>query len=65
MHDAEGMALGALVTRIFHDHTRLRLPLAPRIYPIRETEPAAIGRSILLPPPDDDDGFAEMGGGKP
>lgn len=39
---AEGTMLGTLVTRVFHDHTQFRIPHAPGIIPLEETETPAI-----------------------
>lgn len=39
---AEGMTLGTLVTRVFHDHTQFRIPHAPGIITLEETETPAI-----------------------
>lgn len=41
-----GKALGALVTRYFHDHTRLRIPQAPQILALPETDAMAIAMRI-------------------
>ena len=37
-----GQALGTIVTQIFHDHTRFRIPHAPGIIVLEETETGAI-----------------------
>ncbi len=42
-----GRALGTLITRIFHDHTRLRLPRPPQIYAIHDTDPAVISQLLI------------------
>ncbi len=39
---ASGQTLGTIVVRIFHDHTRFRIPHAPGIIVLEETEPDAI-----------------------
>lgn len=39
---ADGNALGTLVYRFFHDHTRFRVPRAPAIVALQETEESAI-----------------------
>lgn len=39
---ASGQTLGTIVTRIFHDHTRFRIPHAPGIIVLEETETDAI-----------------------
>jgi hypothetical protein len=43
-----GRPVGTLVYRLFHDHTRFRIPRAPQVLALEETEPgmikAAIGR---------------------
>ncbi|MFC6229003.1 DUF6022 family protein [Paenibacillus allorhizosphaerae] len=41
------IALGTLVTQVFHDHTSLRIPRPPRIYAIRETDPVHIAQAII------------------
>ncbi len=38
----EGKTLGTLVTRVFHDHTRFRIPHAPGVITLEETETPAI-----------------------
>lgn len=44
----DGTPRGSLVYRLFHDHTRFRIPRAPEVLALRETDPgeirAAIGR---------------------
>ncbi|MFE5324031.1 DUF6022 family protein [Paenibacillus sp. NPDC056579] len=52
IHQDNGQKLGTLVFRIFHDHTRLRLPRLPQVYVIRETEPERISHSILHADPE-------------
>lgn len=42
-----GKALGTLITRIFHDHTQLRLPRPPHIYAIHETDPSEISHILI------------------
>lgn len=44
---AKEQPLGTLVSRIFHDHTRLRLPRPPQVYLIRETDPERILEIIM------------------
>ncbi|MBA2682503.1 MAG: hypothetical protein H0U76_29435 [Ktedonobacteraceae bacterium] len=39
---ASGQTLGTIVTRIFHDHTRFRIPHAPGIIVLEETETDAV-----------------------
>ncbi len=39
---ADGTPLGTLVNRFFHDHTRFRIPRAPAILALQETEESAI-----------------------
>jgi hypothetical protein len=39
---ADGSALGTLVQRFFHDHTRFRIPHAPSFLALEETEKSAI-----------------------
>lgn len=47
IHLADGFPLGTLVTRIFHDHTKLRVPEAPQLYAISETDPLRISYAII------------------
>ncbi|MCM3000035.1 DUF6022 family protein [Paenibacillus cellulositrophicus] len=47
-----GKALGTLITRIFHDHTQLRLPRPPHIYAIHETDPSEISHILIHTDPD-------------
>ena len=44
-----GEALGALVTRWFHDHTRLRIPRPPEVLALVETDPWEIRRILARP----------------
>ncbi|MCC3373873.1 DUF6022 family protein [Cohnella sp. REN36] len=44
----DGSPLGTLVTRIYHDHTRLRLPRPPRISAIGETDPVRLSSIIRM-----------------
>jgi hypothetical protein len=46
LRQENGEALGALVTRYFHDHTRLRIPLAPQVLALPETDAMAIAARI-------------------
>jgi hypothetical protein len=39
--------LGTLVSKIFHDHTCLRLPRQPKVYLIYETDPIRIAEEIM------------------
>lgn len=39
---ADGTALGALVTAVFHDHTRFRVPRAPRVFGVAAGDEAVI-----------------------
>jgi hypothetical protein len=48
--DSNNRALGALVTRFYHDHTQLRLPRQPTIEAIDETDHERI-RTIVLGDP--------------
>jgi hypothetical protein len=43
---ADGIALGTLVNRFFHDHTRFRIPRAPGILTLQETEESAIRAAL-------------------
>lgn len=40
--DVDGFPLGAIVTRLFHDHTQFRLPRPPRIFALEETDASVI-----------------------
>lgn len=40
-------ALGTIVTRIFHDHTRLRIPRPPQLITLKETDTERIKELIL------------------
>jgi hypothetical protein len=51
VHDGD-VALGALVTRFFHDHTEFRLPRPPRIEGIAETDHDVI-RALVAEDPED------------
>lgn len=46
IHDGNGRAIGTLLTRFYHDHTALRIPLEPQVYAIPETEMASIKEVI-------------------
>jgi hypothetical protein len=46
LRQENGEALGALVTRYFHDHTQLRLPQAPQVLALPETDAMAIAVKI-------------------
>ncbi len=43
---ADGSPLGTLVYRFFHDHTRFRIPRAPGILALQETEESAIRAAL-------------------
>jgi len=47
VRDGDGHALGTLVTRYFHDHTKLRIPRSPLVLALRETDREAITRAVL------------------
>ncbi|MDQ0115653.1 DUF6022 family protein [Paenibacillus harenae] len=54
----DGRELGTLVTRIFHDHTRLRIPRPPQIYSISVTDHTDIPDVIIQSEPNErKDGF--------
>lgn len=42
IRDTQGLALGTIVTRLFHDHTRFRLPHPPKVFALEATETASI-----------------------
>jgi hypothetical protein len=44
--DSEGTPQGALVYRLFHDHTRFRIPRAPEVFALRETDPGEIRAAV-------------------
>jgi hypothetical protein len=46
LRKGDGPPLGSLVTRMFHDHTRFRIPAAPAVFALEESEDAAIRRSV-------------------
>jgi hypothetical protein len=46
LHQGDGEALGTLVTCLFHDHSQLRIPRAPRVFALEETNPTAIAQAI-------------------
>lgn len=43
---AEGTPLGTIVTQMFHDHTEFRIPHAPGVFALEETEHEAIVESL-------------------
>ncbi|RXZ81003.1 hypothetical protein EBB07_16335 [Paenibacillaceae bacterium] len=47
LQQGNGNTLGTLVSRIFHDHSRLRIPRSPQVYVIGETEPDKIAHMIV------------------
>lgn len=47
LQQSHGRVLGTLVTRIFHDHSRLRIPRPPQVYTISVTEPDQITPIII------------------
>ncbi|MBB6097491.1 hypothetical protein HNR42_000908 [Deinobacterium chartae] len=42
----QGEPLGTLVTVVYHDHTRFRLPRAPRVLALEATDDAAVIRAL-------------------
>lgn len=50
LYDENGRALGAVVTRFFHDHTELRLPAPPTVVGLAETDHDRI-RAIVTTEP--------------
>lgn len=52
IHQADGKETGTLVTRVFHDHTRLRMPRPPQVYVVAETDPIRIMDAIIQSEPD-------------
>lgn len=59
IHQENGLPIGTLVFRIYHDHTRLRLPRTPQVYAIPETDPSLISKIVEM---DDPAGKSEMEG---
>lgn len=49
IYQTDGRELGTLVTRIFHDHTCLRIPRPPQIFTISETDHTLISAAIIQP----------------
>lgn len=47
LRDREGQSAGAIVTRFFHDHTRLRVPKAPVVFAVESGDVKAIRRHAL------------------
>ncbi|QBD76348.1 hypothetical protein EPA93_10145 [Ktedonosporobacter rubrisoli] len=47
LRESNGEKLGTLVTRIFHDHTKLRLPQAPAVLPLSQTDDEAIKQFVM------------------
>jgi hypothetical protein len=47
VRDSQGAPVGALVVRLVHDHTRFRIPSAPSILALKETNTSAIVQAIL------------------
>ncbi|MBD0384032.1 DUF6022 family protein [Paenibacillus sedimenti] len=52
IHQENRQPLGTLVSRIYHDHTRPRLPRPPQVYLIRETDPTLISHVIVNADPE-------------
>jgi len=50
LRDSTGTSLGALVTRFFHDHTLLRLPAAPIMEAVAQTDHDRIRATVMLDP---------------
>jgi uncharacterized protein DUF6022 len=38
VRQGDGPALGTIVTRVFHDHTRFRIPAAPGVFALEESD---------------------------
>jgi Family of unknown function (DUF6022) len=47
LREADGAELGSLVTRFFHDHTRLRIPEAPSVVALPLTDANRIRAAVL------------------
>jgi hypothetical protein len=45
--EADGRELGTIVTRFFHDHTRLRLPRPPAVIALEQTADEEIRQAVL------------------
>ncbi|MBB6733907.1 DUF6022 family protein [Cohnella zeiphila] len=52
IRQGNGKELGTLVTRVFHDHTRLRLPKPPQVYAIEAIDPNHISQVIMADLPE-------------
>jgi len=50
LHDEHGTAIGAIVTRFFHDHTQLRLPAPPTAVGLAEVNHDQIRQIVLQDP---------------
>ena len=50
LHDPNGSPMGAVVTRFFHDHTRLRLPAPPTVVAVSEVDHDRIRQIVLQDP---------------
>lgn len=46
LSNRDGTPQGALVFRLFHDHTRFRIPRPPEVLALRETEPREV-RAVI------------------
>ncbi len=46
VREAAGTPIGTLVVRLVHDHTQFRLPSAPSVLAVKETEAGAIVQAI-------------------
>ncbi len=46
LREDDGRDLGTLVIRFFHDHTHLRIPRAPIILPLAQTNQTAIAQMV-------------------
>jgi Family of unknown function (DUF6022) len=47
VREASGAPIGTLVVRLIHDHTQFRLPSAPSVLAVKETDADAIVQAIL------------------
>jgi hypothetical protein len=47
LRQENGEALGTLITRFFHDHTRFRIPRTPQVLTLAATDSAAIEQAMI------------------
>ena len=42
IEEENGVAVGTIVTKVYHDHTQLRVPRPPEVFALAETDQADI-----------------------